>query len=447
MAPAPDDPADADAAGGGDDDGSGDRSQQAPDEQGASLARFARGRSTRRIVNGFEYGADDRANDSAVGSVSTSGFGAEPSTSSRFGRPSLATLVMATLGLALVGLFSYDLLFVRVYLVETWEWDPTRSDWLFLASLWLLITLATRLVPNRALAARYWGRLRVHRDAVASLVALGVFFLVGVVGPLAIGEPQSRFLLGGQPPVFLSVDANSVADCAGAVRGDRCFGSLRFPLGTDTFGYSVLTLLVSGARLAVYVAVITAAIVVPVGAAVGAVAGFYGGRVDAVLNRYIDVQQTIPAVVAYVVLVLVIEKSLFMLVLVFGLFSWGGVARVVRAETKQRRSAEYVRAAEGLGGTRLYRLRRHVLPNVSHGVVTAFGQQVPLLLLTEAAIAYLGLNDIDQPSWGTLIANGVDSGVVDQWWVAGAGVVALAGTTLAFKLIADALRDALDPTG
>ncbi|WP_435064429.1 ABC transporter permease [Halobaculum sp. EA56] len=443
-----------------------DRDDGSPAPDADAPRRFARDGHGGPVVRGF--GDDDRAtvgsddgspatearDGEAVGRVGRGPRADGPGTDEadraeglRSALPARHTLAMAALGLALVAVFLYDVFVVHVYLVESWEWDPTRSDWLFLASLWLLATLATRVVPNRALAERYWSRIRDDGGAMAALAVLGAFFVVGLVGPLAVGSPQSRFLLGGQPPPLLSVDANAVANCAGTVSAGRCWGSLAYPLGTDTYGYGVATLLVAGTRLALYVAVITAAIVVPVGALVGATAGFYGGRVDRVLSRYIDVQQTIPAVVAYVVLVLVIEKSLFMLVLVFGLFSWGGVARVVRAETRQRRDAEYVRAAEGLGGTRRYRLRRHVLPNVSHGVVTAFGQQVPLLLVTEAAIAYLDLNAIDQPSWGALIANGVDSGVVAQWWVAGAGVAALAGTTLAFKLAADALRDALDPTG
>lgn len=445
--------------GGGSEEGDKNENRTESENENAAeneFDRFARRSRHGPTVTGF--GTDETADvgssegRSVGGSAVRTTLGDDASSeraggTRRFSAPAPHSVVLGVLALALVALFLTDVYLVHVYLVPSWEWDPTRSDWLFLASLWLLATLATRLVPNRALAARYWRRIRTDRGAVASLIGLGAFFVVGVVGPLEVGAPEARFLLGGQPPVLVSVDANSVADCAGTVSNGRCWGSLAFPLGTDTFGYSVTTLLVAGTRLAVYVAVITAAIVVPLGALVGATAGFYGGRVDAVLSRYIDVQQSIPAVVAYVVLVLVIEKSLFMLVVVFGLFSWGGVARVVRAETKQRRDAEYVRAAEGLGGSRVYRLRRHVLPNVSHGVVTAFGQQVPLLLVTEAAIAYLNLNDIDQPSWGTLIANGVASGVVTQWWVAAAGVVALAGTTLAFKLAADALRDALDPTG
>ncbi len=424
---------------GGDRDGSG----------GAGASSDGARRGNRTFVHGFDAEASPEFRERDERSLGQLATGPEEpgGVGKRLAGLPARTVVSAVALLALAALFCYDAFVVHVYLVPAWEWDPTRSDWLFLASLWLLGTLASRLVPNRELAARYWHRLSEDTGATLALAALAAFFLVGVVGPPLVGSPSADPLLGGQPPVGLSVDTDGIASCAGQVTGDRCQGSLAHPLGTDGLGFDVLTLLVAGTRLALYVAVISAAIVVPLGAIVGATAGFYGGRIDAVLSRYVDVQQTIPAIVAYVVLVLVVEKSLFMLVLVFGLFSWGGVARVVRAETRQRRDEEYVRAAQALGGAPGYRLRRHVLPNVSHGIVTAFGQQVPLLLVTEAAIAYLQLNDVDQPSWGELIATGIQFGVTSQWWVATSGVVALAGTTLAFKLAADALRDALDPTG
>lgn len=349
-------------------------------------------------------------------------------------------LAAATL-LALLALYAYD---YTTHGALVGQWFTTRSDWLFLGSVWLLAVLASATVPNRALAARYWERLREHRAATVGLFGLLALFVVGLVGPLVTDPLQPNPYFGLQPPVFGSVPADSVTRCAGEVVGDRCHGSMRFPLGSTTLGFDVATAVVAGARLATYVTVVTAALIVPLGAAVGVVAGYFGGWVDTVLMRYVDIQQTVPAVVAYVVLVVVVGKSLFMLLVVFGLFSWGGVARVVRAETRQRREAGYVIAGRSVGGGDGYLIRRHVLPNVSHGVVTALGQQVPLLLVTEAAIAYLGLNDIDQTSWGDTIAQGL-SNVFGGWWVAGFPVLALALTVLAMKLFGDALRDVLDP--
>lgn len=365
--------------------------------------------------------------------------------------PAPATLVFVAGLAALVALFAYDYFFVRVYLVAEWEWDVTRSDWLFGLSAWLLAYLVTvPLVSNPTLAGRYWRRLRARPGALAGLAYLVAFLLAGTVGAALVGRPSLDFAHAYQPPAFTTADASIVGECIGPVTDGQCHGTLAHPLGTDSSGFDVLQLVMLGTHTAVYVAVIAAALIVPIGTVVGAVAGYYGGAFDTALMRYVDVQQTVPAVVVYIVLIVVLGKSLFLLVLVFGLFSWGGIARVVRSEVLQRRSAEYISAAKNLGGSRGYVLRRHLLPNVSHAAVTSVAQTIPLLLITEAAVAYLGLGDADMISWGTVVASGVTDarvGVAQQWWVSTAGALALAGSVLAFKLLGDTLRDVLDPRG
>jgi len=351
-------------------------------------------------------------------------------------------------GLVVFGVvLAYDYLFVDVYLVA--EWDVTRSDWLFVLSTWLLASFGVApLVQNPSLANRYWERLRERPGTLLGLAVVTVFALVGTVGAALTTSPSVNFLYAYQPPAFTSVEADLVNQCVGPMTDGRCHGTLQYPLGTDGFGYGVLRSLVEGTHTSVYVAVIAGALVVPLGTLVGAVAGYYGGTTDTLLMRYVDVQQTIPAVVVYIVLILVVGKSLFLLVLVFGLFSWGGVARIVRSEILQRRDAEYVVAARNVGGDDRYILRRHLVPNVSHAAVMTLSQQLPVLLVTEAAVAYLGLGDPDLVSWGTLIARGVNDAsatVFEQWWVSLFGVAALAGTVAAFKFVGDSLRDVLDP--
>lgn len=359
------------------------------------------------------------------------------------------TLVFVAGLTALAALFLYDYLFVRVYLIEEWEWNATRSDWLFGLSVWLLCYLvAAPLARNRVLAARYWRRLRARPGALAGIVYLALFFLAGTVGAALVGQPRINFEHAHQPPVFTSVDASAVKECAGSIANGRCHGTFAHPLGTDYYGYDMFGLILLGTHTALYVAVISAALIVPIGTLIGTIAGYYGDAIDTVLMRYVDIQQTVPAVVVYIVLILIVEKSLFMLVVIFGLFSWGGIARVVRSEVLQRRSAGYVVAAETLGGTRGYVVRRHLLPNVSHAIVMAVAQTIPLLLITEAAVAYLDLGDADLVSWGGIIAAGLSYSLdvfVDRWWVSTGGVLALAGSVVAFKLIGDALRTVLDP--
>jgi len=350
--------------------------------------------------------------------------------------------------LGLLGLFIYDYTVVHVYLVPAWEWDVTRSDWLFGLSLWTLGYLAVG--PLTLTSSALPDDLRERPVMLCCLGWLGVFFLLGTVGNGLLPAPTIDFLHAHQPPVFASVSADRVTECLGPVVDGRCHGSWAAPLGTDGYGYDVTQSLVMGAHVSLYVAVITAAFIVPIGVTVGAVSGFYGGVLDTVLMRYVDVQQTIPAVVVYILLILVLEKSVFAIVVVFGLFSWGGIARVVRGEVLQRRNAEYVVAARNAGGTEQYALRRHVLPNISHSIVTVLTNQIPVLLVTEAAIAYLNLGDPDLLSWGTLVARGLPSaeaGLAAQWWVSGTGVLALSTTVVSIKLLGDGVRDLLDPGG
>jgi peptide/nickel transport system permease protein len=179
---------------------------------------------------------------------------------------------------------------------------------------------------------------------------------------------------------------------------------------------------------------------------VGTLAGYLGGTVDDLLMRYVDIQQTVPAILVYLVGVYLLRRSLFLVVLVFGLLSWGGIARVVRSEVKQRKRESYVRAARAAGASRLGVVRDHVLPNVSNTVLTAVTIQVPTLLLAEASLGYLGLGERYSKSLGQLVRLGTTEFDFTQVpWVATEAALALALTAVAFNLFGDALRGALDP--
>lgn len=361
-------------------------------------------------------------------------------------RPSLRTSLFLG-GVGLVGvLWAYDRFVAHVYLVFDWVVGPL--EWLFLLS---LVVFATQvLVPmaqHRRHTVRVWRRFRRRPEAVAGLAVLVGLFLGGVLGPV-VRPVGTNPLLADQPPVFASVETRAVIECAGRVAAERCHGSLRFPLGTDDLGRGVLALTLSGARTALYIAFIGGLLVVPLATVVGLLAGYRGGTVDRVLMAGVDVQQTLPAVVMYLVLVSVFSRSIWLLVVAFGVFSWGTVARLVRSEAQQRAAASYVDAARGMGASDRHIARHHLLPNVTNTVVTAMAHLVPLLVLTEAGIAYLGFGDIDADSWGRLVFTGLHpdfSPFWEQWWVAPPGVVALAGLVVSSKLVGDALRDALDP--
>jgi len=357
----------------------------------------------------------------------------------------LATLLVGVVTVAT--LFLYDRYVAHVYLVL--EWDVTPLEWLFLLSLAPVLAMAVTAAQRRRQAARVWRRIRRQTGAVVALAVLVTILLAGLVGPVV--RPVSHNLLyATQPPLFASVPTTSIAECAGPVADGRCHGSLRFPLGTDHFGQDVLALVFAGARVATLLAFITVGLVVPLATLIGLVAGYRSGRIDAVLTAGIDAQQTLPAIVVYVLLVSLSGRSLALFVVLFGLFSWGSAARLVRSETRQRAELGYVLAARTLGADTRRVLRRHLLPSASNAVVTATAHLVSVLVLTEAAIAYLALTNPDLHSWGHTVAVATDPELRplwEQWWVAPPAVAVLAAMVVSCKVVGDALRDALDPRG
>lgn len=362
----------------------------------------------------------------------------------------------AAFGLALAALgawFVYDWWINDGYtLFGTVGWLATPLDWLFMASVVAFaFYVAYPLAADRDRTRRYWRRLRRRPETAVAVGILACFFLAGALGPAIVGRPELRFLYAYQPPAFGSVDARFVSGCAGRIVDGRCLGSFAYPLGTDRNGFGLGRAVIAGLRVSLYVAFITSMFVVPIGVAVGTVAGYYGGAVDAVLMRYAELQATVPALVVYMFLFPITGESLFVIVVLFGFLGWSGVARQVRSDVRRRRESDLVTAAESVGGSDLHVVRTHVLPNVSSTVITATAQQIPLFLLTEAGIAFLGFESADVQSLGRLIARGVTveapatPGFAQKWWVATAGAVALALVVLAFQLVGDAVRDAADP--
>ncbi|MFC6951616.1 ABC transporter permease [Halorubellus litoreus] len=278
---------------------------------------------------------------------------------------------------------------------------------------------------------------RVREPLALAATVVGV----GLVTLFAVRFTMYEFLEFGP-----AIGVSSPSNCAGQVVDSGCLGTWEHPLGTNYVGKSVLAVLFVGFRVSLEVALLTSMIMLPIATLVGTFAGYTGGLVDDTITGYIDIQQTIPAFVAYIVLSYVFGRSLFLLILVFGLLSWGGAARLVRSEVVQRREAEFVTAARSAGADDRRIMRKHILPNVSNTVLTSVTRRIPMLILAEAAIAYLSLNDIMVISLGESIANGLNN-FPNAWWVSSELTLALALVVLAFSLLGDALRDVLDPRG
>lgn len=356
-----------------------------------------------------------------------------------------ATLLVAVAAVA--ALYVYDSYLGSLYFAFGWRIDAL--EWLFLLSVAVFLGVVAAILQHREYAARVWRRFRSDTGAVVALGVIVAVIVAGLVGPL-VRPVEHNLLYTKQPPLFASVSEYAVRRCAGAMVDGRCHGSLQYPLGTDYFGRDVVALTLSGARIATMLAFIAAFLIVPLATAIGLLAGYRGGRLDAALMAGIDAQQTLPTLIVYVLLVSLSSRSLALFVVLFGLFSWGSAARLVRSETRQRAELGYVLVARNLGGDDAHLLGRHLLPNVSSAVVTAAAHLVPVLVLTEAAITYLSLTDANLLSWGRIVLEGTDPNrapLSEQWWVSPPSVFALAAFVVAAKVAGDGLRDALDPRG
>ncbi|MFB6360235.1 MAG: ABC transporter permease [Halobacteriales archaeon] len=354
-------------------------------------------------------------------------------------------------GLALLGLIG-----AAYYKQNVWPedeplplvgfWDPLLVDWFFFAS--LLIFVFYVLIP----IALNWDTLRdrwrkLRRDAVAmvSLGWLALFLIVGTLEPVIVGD--IGFGPIQQPPVGFSIFEGFVGSCSGPVTNGQCHGTLAHPFGTNGNGRDLLMLTIAGMRTGLQMALITATIIIPVGIGVGTVAGYFGGRVDALLMRYVDLQQTIPALFIYMALAVLVGPSLMLMVAVFGFLNWGNIARMVRSEVLQKRELEFVTAARSAGVNRWGIIRRHIVPNVAAIVVTATALKLPKLIIVEATLSYLKLGDPRVVSWGNIVSVGVLSSTdpTIYWWIGAFPIGALVVTAVAMSLFGNALQDVLDP--
>lgn len=353
--------------------------------------------------------------------------------------------LVALTGFALVGLlYVYDTYVGGYYLLGSWA--VSWLDWLFMLA--VVVLAAYGVVP--ALQHRSFCRLlatRLRRKPVTLLAGLyvGAFLLVAFVGPILVSRPQLQFNVAYQPPIGFATQEFG-AECAGRTTGsvfeEVCHGSLEYPLGTNKRGIPLEYLLVSGARVALYIVVIAGAFVVPLAAVVGIVAGLRGGRLDDLLMAYVDMQLCLPAIILYFVGYMYWGPSLLLLLACFGLLSWGGIARLVRSEVLQRREDGHVVVARSIGASESYIAKRHILPNITNTLVPAVFHLLALFVFVEVGIAFLGFKDLNTYSWGLTIAGDLDHRI---WWVSTFPALALTGTLLSFKLLGDGLRDALDP--
>jgi len=227
------------------------------------------------------------------------------------------------------------------------------------------------------------------------------------------------------------------------LRGDP--PSRAFPLGNDAIGRDVLSRLIYGTRVALLVGLGATAIALTIGVLIGATAGYFRGGVDAILSRVVDALMAFPTLALLITLSAVLGPSLVTVVLVIGTTVWAAYARVVRADVLSLRERDYVLAARAAGAGDGRIILHHVLPNVLGPVVVLASLAIGNIIILESALSFLGLGvQPPAPSWGGMLSDG--RAYIRQYpHIAIAPGIAISLTVLAFNLLGDGLRDALDP--
>jgi len=272
-----------------------------------------------------------------------------------------------------------------------------------------------------------WRRYKKHKLALFGTGVLFMMIFLAVFGPIIVPfddldiRPVSQ--PGGEPPAATDL------------------------FGTDNLGRSVLALTINGARLSILIGLATALIAVTIGILVGALAGYFGGKADSILMRIVDLVLSIPFLFIVLVAARVFGSGdIVVLILIFGLLSWPGLARLVRAVFLSLREQEFVLAARAVGVGNLRIAFRHMLPNAIGPIVVSATLIVANAIILEAFVSFLGFGikstDI---SWGNALAKSQGTLINGNWWWPFFPGMAIALTVLSINFIGDGLRDALDP--
>jgi len=292
---------------------------------------------------------------------------------------------------------------------------------------WLLSERpASRMQARLGRAYVSWRRFSANRLAV---LGLGIIVLLILV---AIFADQ----LAPYSPVI------------GDLRNARLLpASAEHWLGTDDLGRDILSRIIYGSRLTLYVVILVAIIAAPIGLLIGTVAGYAGGWTDAILMRITDIFLAFPKLILALAFVAALGPGIENAVLAIAITSWPPYARIARAETMTVRNSDYIAAVRLMGASPLRIVVRHIMPLCISSLIVRVTLDMAGIILTAAGLGFLGLGaQPPLPEWGAMIASGRRF-ILDQWWVAAAPGAAILIVSLGFNLLGDGLRDALDPRG
>ncbi|MFC4337796.1 ABC transporter permease [Salininema proteolyticum] len=280
---------------------------------------------------------------------------------------------------------------------------------------------------RRESAARFWAQYRRQRAGVTGLILLSAIVLLALCAPL---------LADGS--------ALSVTQATGGRMDPPSAG---YPLGTDETGRSVLALTIWGSRLSLVIGLTATVMAVLIGTVLGLTSGHFGGWYAWIALRLSDWFMVLPGLVVAIALLAVLGRSVATTITVIALVSWAGTTRLVRAQTLSVQARPYLERARALGAGHWHQMTRHILPNVMPLVLASATLLVPTAILTESALAWLGLGDPNVVSWGSILNRAWSSGAVSAraWWYLLPPGLAILLVVSAFMMVGRALEAVLNP--
>jgi len=286
---------------------------------------------------------------------------------------------------------------------------------------------------GRSLWADAWAQLRRNRLAMTCLFVVLVYTVMAIYGETVYRVCQIKDITPSYQQQNLAEQYVAPSPLS------------KHPMGTDGLGRDVFQRLLQGTRIAFQVGIITSLIAIPIGVILGCIAGYFGGKTDDFIVFLYSTFAAIPGLLFILAIAMVVGKGLLGVYLGIGLTTWVGLCRLIRGEVIKHKSRTYVMAARALGLGNVRIMFRHILPNVFHIVIVSFTLRFPAAISTEVFMSFLGIGVQGEPSWGVMISNARLRLWHGVWWEMTFVTLAIFGIVLAFNLLGDALRDALDP--
>ena len=285
--------------------------------------------------------------------------------------------------------------------------------------------LDKRIVRGRSLYIDAWHRLLKNKAAVTALLVLVVMVVSVIIGPM----------LSNWDHEIPDWDHYSTPP---SLETGHLFG-------TDALGRDLFVRTMIGGRISLLVGLVATLVSLVIGVSYGAVAGYFGGRVDNLMMRFVDGIYAMPFMFFVIVLMVVFGRNIFLIFVAIGAINWLDMARIVRGQTLSLKNKDFVEAARACGATEFHIIRRHIVPNLLGVVMVYVTLTIPQVILVESFLSFLGLG-VQEPltSWGALVNEGAQELETAPWSLLfPAGF--LAATLFAFNFLGDGLRDALDP--